>query len=280
VSSSQPHNSLFHKAFSDLENAAGQLRAVLPQEIAARIDWRTLRLEDGHDFDEQLTESHSDLVYTARLEGHQVVLYVLFEHQSTSDPWMAFRLLRYTVRIWERWRAAHEQAKTLPPIIPVVLSHAEGGWKAARSMHELFGMSELHAEMLGPYLPQFRYVLDDLSRRSDEELMARALGALDLLALLLLRHGRDKRDFLQRLVEWAALFRSVWQAEDGREALGTLVRYAALANDTVTMQDLSDTLVPLLDEAALEVIMTEGQRLCAERGEQAVNSAALRVATG
>ncbi|MCU0693193.1 MAG: Rpn family recombination-promoting nuclease/putative transposase, partial [Polyangiaceae bacterium] len=89
-------------------------------------------------------------------------------------------------------------------------------------LHELIGMSELHAEMLGPYLPQFRYVLDDLSKRSDEELMARALGALGLLALLLMRHGRDKRDLLQRLVEWAALFRSVWQAKDGREALGTL----------------------------------------------------------
>ena len=34
-----------------------------------------------------------------------------------------------------------------------------------------------------------------------------------------------------------------------------------LANDKVTLQDLNQTLVPLLDQGVGEVIMTEGQRL-------------------
>jgi len=129
------------------------------------------------------------------------------------------------------------------------------------SMHELFDLPDDLAPLLRPYLPQLRYIVDDLSARSDEELRARAMSALGTMALLFLRHGRDKQGFLELLRQWADLLRAVWHAQDGREALGILVRYALLANDAATRQNLSDTLVPLLDPAAHEVVMTEGERL-------------------
>jgi predicted transposase YdaD len=39
---------------------------------------------------------------------------LLFEHQSSPDAAMPFRLLRYVVRIWERWRRDHPATTTLP----------------------------------------------------------------------------------------------------------------------------------------------------------------------
>jgi hypothetical protein len=50
---------------------------------------------------------------------------------------MPFRLLKYMVRIWDHWQRSTEGAKKLPPIIPLVLSHAPSGWKAARDLLEL-----------------------------------------------------------------------------------------------------------------------------------------------
>jgi predicted transposase/invertase (TIGR01784 family) len=97
----------------------------------AGAGWSTLRLENGHYVDGELANSYSDLVYCAKLDGREALVYVLFEHQSTGDPRMPFRLLRYEVRIWDRWLDDQKGATTLPAIIPVVLCHAEGGWNKA-----------------------------------------------------------------------------------------------------------------------------------------------------
>ncbi|MEO5726864.1 MAG: Rpn family recombination-promoting nuclease/putative transposase, partial [Byssovorax sp.] len=43
---------------------------------------------------------------------------VLFEHQSTVDALMPFRLLQYMVLIWERHLQVHSEDKRLPPIVP------------------------------------------------------------------------------------------------------------------------------------------------------------------
>ena len=42
---SNPHDELFHSVFSRKENAADELRHLLPRRISRRIDWSTLRLE-------------------------------------------------------------------------------------------------------------------------------------------------------------------------------------------------------------------------------------------
>ena len=78
---------------------------------------------------------------------------------------------------------------------------------------------------------------------------------------LMLRHARDEQGISTLLEGWRELFQAIWQAEDGKEVLGIFIRYVLLANDKVTLQDLNQTLVPLLDQGVGEVIMTEGQRL-------------------
>jgi predicted transposase YdaD len=259
-----PHDALFHAAFSRQENAAAEFRAVLPPALIARIDWSTLHLTDGHYVDEDLASRQSDLLYTAQLGGTAVGLYVLFEHQSTADPLMPFRLLRYMVRIWDRWladRGGQEHPKTLPAIVPVVLAHAEGGWTAPVSMQELYGIAPDILHAVQEHLPRFEMVLDDLSCQSDEELRAKAHAGLGLLALFLMRWSRNGTELLERLAEWSDVWRAVWEAPDGRQALGMALRYAALAAEPATLQDLARKLEPILGTGVREVAMTEGERL-------------------
>src|SRR6266496_2828762 len=102
--SSTPHDSLFNAVFSQPEHARGALRSVMPSAVAEALDWQTLAVVPGSFVDPQLQWRHTDLLFTAAWHGGpHVLLYVLFEHQSSSDPRMAYRLLRYLVRIWERW---------------------------------------------------------------------------------------------------------------------------------------------------------------------------------
>ena len=140
MGSQNPHDALVHAIFSRAENAVGQLRAVLPPELVQRLDWTTLRVESGHQTDPELADTYSDLLYSVQLDEHEVLLYVLFEHQSSEDFMMPLRLLRYMLRTWDWWLGEHPKAKHIPAIIPVVLSHAEGGWRKPTSLGELYGL--------------------------------------------------------------------------------------------------------------------------------------------
>ena len=129
-----PHDSLVQTVFSDLENAAGELRSVLPAAVVDKLNWTTLKLEPGTFVDPELRDRHTDLLYSVELKGspkpgrgkrgsaRRVFLYVLLEHQSSADRWMLLRLLRYMLRIWEWFLTNTPKAKRLPAIIPLVLN--------------------------------------------------------------------------------------------------------------------------------------------------------------
>ena len=105
-----PHDLFARYTFGRPERAEAELRAVLPAQVVSAVDWSSLRLEPGSMVDPELRETESDLLFTARLRtGRSLLLYVLLEHQSSVDRWMALRMLRYVVRQMERWRQEHPE---------------------------------------------------------------------------------------------------------------------------------------------------------------------------
>ena len=50
-------------------------------------------------------------------------IYILFEHKSKSDRFTVFQLLKYMIKIWDRYA---KERNLLPGIIPVVYYHGEG----------------------------------------------------------------------------------------------------------------------------------------------------------
>ena len=100
----QPHDRLFRSVFSDASEAAALLQAALPDTVRDSFDWTTLTLVGGSFVDEDLQGSQSDLLYQVEhaATGQPVSMYLLFEHQSSPDPWIRLRLLRYCCRIWVR----------------------------------------------------------------------------------------------------------------------------------------------------------------------------------
>jgi hypothetical protein len=90
-----PHDSVFRRIFGVPANAASQLRAVLPPGLAGRLDLGRLTPVPASFVDEALKWRYSDLLFTAPLDGRHAYVYLLAEHQSSADPLMAFRMLRY-----------------------------------------------------------------------------------------------------------------------------------------------------------------------------------------
>jgi predicted transposase/invertase (TIGR01784 family) len=91
---SNPLDALFRFTFSRPEHAVPLLRSNLPAELAQRIDWSTLALQPGSFVDPELGLRHTDLLFSATLDGHGALLYLLVEHQSTPDPLMVARVDR------------------------------------------------------------------------------------------------------------------------------------------------------------------------------------------
>src|SRR5690242_4599323 len=135
--STTPHDDLVRAILSHPEHAAGELQYLLPPELSARIDWRTLELVPGRFVDEALQHSESDLLFRVQLDGQETFLYLLFEHQSTLDPLMPYRQLRYTVRFWQTWLQDHPAATRLPVVIPMLLCHAPSGWTVPTRFEDL-----------------------------------------------------------------------------------------------------------------------------------------------
>jgi predicted transposase/invertase (TIGR01784 family) len=98
-----PRDAVFRRVFGVPANAASQLRAVLPPDVTARLDLRRLARVQGSFVDADLTWRHTDLLFSAQLDGHDAFVYLLVEHQSSDDPLMALRLLRYVTRIWDAY---------------------------------------------------------------------------------------------------------------------------------------------------------------------------------
>jgi predicted transposase/invertase (TIGR01784 family) len=131
-----PHDSIFRQVFGVPANAASQLRAVLPPGLAGRLDLARLARVPGSFVDEALRWRHSDLLFTAPLDGRDAYVYVLVEHQSSDDPLMAFRMLRYVTRIWDDYERDHPRARRLPVIIPLVVHQGRTRWASPVQLAE------------------------------------------------------------------------------------------------------------------------------------------------
>lgn len=227
---SRPHDALFKETFTDLDNARGELASILPPEVAAIVDWPTLRIEPGSFVDEALRETMSDLLFTVQMRGRDACLYLLFEHQSSPDLLMPLRALAYIVRVWNTWLREHPGAKRLPPVIPVVLAQVDGGWTAPTDLLDVIDFADdAERALLGPLVPRCTVLLDDLAFVSDAALDARPLPDHAKLALAALRDVRGSADAVGLLSGWAEWTRSLAATEQGRAALVPVLRYITFA---------------------------------------------------
>ena len=223
----QPHDHLFREVFGKETEAAGLLQAHLPQAISNALVWSSLKWQSVSFIDDRLRDSESDLLYAIRRKesGAPAWIYVLLEHQSTPDPWLRLRLLKYSCRIWERDRARLPKEEQLRPIVPLVWYQGERGWHHAREFSELFA-EDVRS---WPGVPRYAHLLIDQSALGPEEVHGALHGRIAQLAMM--AAYRASWPVLRRLVPLLAQLEHVGRIEDLRQ----IVVYIA-----VTTRDADD----------------------------------------
>ena len=259
---STPHDSVFKAVFQQPEHAAAELQHVLPADLAEAILWPSLTLEPGSFVDPELAGQHSDLLFSANASasGERVLVYLLFEHQSTQDHRMALRLLGYMLRVWTRYTQDHPDGP-LPLIIPAVLAQVPGGWKSPTRFSELFSAD---LGTLGrDAIPDFAYAVDDLHHTTDDDLRRRPLAEQAKLTLWLMRDIRDSSALLRNLVGWTDALETLARRPGGDDAFALLLHYIAFASDDLQLSEFRDILRGRAP-AAESLSMTIAEQLRAE----------------
>jgi predicted transposase/invertase (TIGR01784 family) len=254
-----PHDALFRAAFESPQHAAELLEALLPADMRGLIALTSLELQSGGGRGKDLEEFRSDLLFRARIVGEDGFVCFLVEHQSSSDARMPLRMLGYGGRIWERRSRAHP-GELLPPIVPIVISHDPRGWRGPCEFFEIVSPVIRQHELLRAVTPQFRCIVDDLSRLSDQDLKARALGAFPTLVLWALRDARTPGQILETLDHWADALTDVANAAGGRDALEQLFVYISNVAENLAF-DQFRARVSQLAPAAKETVMTIAEEL-------------------
>jgi predicted transposase/invertase (TIGR01784 family) len=238
-----PHDAIFKGLLGKPEHARGVLRGVVPAAAAEAIDWQSLTPVSGNFVDLELRQQYTDLLFSARWhDGSELLAYVLFEHQSATpkakDGPMAFRLLRYQVRIWEDWLTRNPEVKALPVIIPVVMYHGQAPWSEPRLFGDVLAVPPSVRPAIERHLVQFAYLLNDLSEISDDELRARAMTAVAKLVALCFKHARTSPDFMAILGRWMDVVREVVRAPNGLSALAQVLCYVLQVSEHVEKKAL------------------------------------------
>lgn len=264
------HDAFFKEVFGNPEHAASALRAVTPQAIAHCVDWSSLRPERASLSKDGFRQTHGDLLFRARwTTGADLWLQILSEHQSTIDYWMILRGLGMVHALWERHRNADPSARHLPAVLMYVLYHGAKPWSAPTSLDEVIVVPEEIRDDVRPYLPSFRFVLDDLHVASDESLAARAMEPYCKLGLVVMKHARGA-ELRSKLAFHAREIVSLHRRDGGDILLEKVIRYVWGVNPHLDADDLVSTLKPIIGPEAEQTMMTYAQRLRKEGIEEGV----------
>ncbi|MGH9832675.1 MAG: Rpn family recombination-promoting nuclease/putative transposase [Blastocatellia bacterium] len=239
-----PHDSFFKRLFGDPAVAADFMRCYLPAEILSRLDLDTLELEKESFVDPELRQHFSDLLFRVKtVTQSEVFIYLLLEHKSAPEPWVAFQLLRYIVQFWERRRS--QGCERLPLIIPIVFYHGQERWNVPLRLSALIE-SAGGAELL-KYAPDYEYDLRDLSASAGAEIKGqpRLRTGLELL-----RHIFSD-DLGRRLPQIFRNLREMNRA-DALEYARTLLAYLSSAGRKVNKEVVKEAMQDVLPYPDLE----------------------------
>ncbi|GAB2533295.1 Rpn family recombination-promoting nuclease/putative transposase [Nocardia heshunensis] len=269
-SPTNPHDAYFRHVLARPADVTGELREVLPKELAAKLDWTALTLQPCSFVSQHLRSRFSDLLFRTRLGGHDAYIYLLIEHQSRPDRWMPVRMLEYQIAIWNRYVREHPDSEKLPVIVPLVVHASPDGrrWNVPTELSELLDIDPATRAALGDHLPQFRFLLDDLTKLELSALLDRNLTSPTRVLFVLLKIASGNKHLGEDLLPLVDDLEAMLAGPDGEADFECVVTYILTVGET-RKSDLGP-LINQLGPRAREIMMTTAEQLRAEgeaRGE-------------
>ena len=279
-----PHDSIVREFFTEPPFVEEILRFILPRDIAQTIDMGALIQCSEHLNDDEGTWGITDFLFKTRFKQAPIPLYLMLEHQSDDDHWMAPRIVHNICRLWDIQIAGNREGKTIAIVLAMVLAHPKRPWAAAHNIQDLIdGINDLPACII-PAIPRWSHFVADLRSMTNEHLMNVDARASTWFFLLTLRNGRDP-NIVRMIKDWRPLLVEAGKEPGGLRAKTRLVRYLEQVVPNLTQEALmfiaktaeiepewyKDTLAYKLREEARRQVREEGR----EEGRREARAEAL-----
>jgi predicted transposase/invertase (TIGR01784 family) len=216
----------------------------LPTHLHQVIDFSSIKLHKESFIDDKLKLQIADLLFSANFNGESGFLYLLFEHASTSAPFLPLRIHKYMISIMDE-HVNKKGNKKLPLIYPMILYSGKKPYAHSMDLFDLFHKKE---KDLAKDILTSPYHLIDLAKTPDEKL--RDLFWFGTMASAL-KHIHDP-DILHFVME---IFPRLKQLEkQGEESyIYTMMTYIVDRGNVPRKQELIDKIKQLesIDEEKL-----------------------------
>ncbi|MEN0648110.1 Rpn family recombination-promoting nuclease/putative transposase [Caldifermentibacillus hisashii] len=232
-----PHDRFFRESMGNVTTAKDFFTHYLPKNVLQIIDLNTLEPQKDSFINQELEEGFSDLLFKADISGKEGYLYFLFEHKSYPDKGISLQLLKYMVEIWEA-KMNKEGQQQLPIVIPLVIYHGKTSWSIPTSLGaNLNGYEELPKDVK-VHVPDFDYIIYDLSGFSDEEIKGKVQTRI-LLTLLRDIFTKDIDELIHSILKCIHYLLELEDKQTGIEFLETMIRYVFSAAKYLTKDDMN-----------------------------------------
>ncbi len=242
------HDNAYKNVFSHPRAVQDLLRGFVHEDWVQQLDYSTLEKVSGSYVSDDLRDREDDIIWRIRMRtktsqgkatGEWLYVYLLLEFQSSSDPWMAVRILTYIGLLYQDLiKSGQIKARKLPAIFPLVLYNGESPWNAAREIEELI---EPVPQSLSAYRPRLRYFVMDEGR-----LLKASLDQVDnaIASLVQLERSASPQDIANVLGELVHKLKAP-QNRELRRALAVWVRRLVLRRfapegEIIELEDLPE----------------------------------------
>jgi Putative transposase, YhgA-like len=257
--------------------AIGELmeKIVMPLLVGFKIDLASLKLDTTTYIRQNLEVFFSDVVYLATLIdkttgiSQQVKVGLLIEHKSDMPSELALRLqaLDYISAIMKK--NYDKKTDTTIQVVPIIFNQFDKEWQET-SFRSLFPLS---SPLLSRLIPEFGYLIINLSNLSDEIMDSLDKFGILKAALLAMRYVKNK-EFLKLHFEEIFLF--LQQHPEKTDLRDQLIAYV-LGQSDLSVQDLQELLNNIFSPVLKQEIMISGNGFLAIAAREAAAKTAIAV---
>lgn len=262
-----PHDKFFKETLSDIETTKDFMKNYLPKDLLSVIDLEKLIPQKDSYIEKELEESFSDILFKTNINGTEGYIYFLFEHKSYLSNKISLQLLKYMLNIWEQ-KTNKEKTANLPVIIPLVVYHGGRKWNIANTLGGIIEGIDKIPDTIRKYIPDYEYILYDLSSHSDEEIKGGTKLRI-FLEILKAIFKDDFEEFIKTLKRAVITLEKLEEQQKGIDYFETFIRYIMNARKDLDIKDVYDVVKEISLERSDE-IMTIAEQLIKEGMEKGI----------
>jgi hypothetical protein len=167
----------------------------------------------------------------------------------------------------------------LPVIIPLVIYHGNDEWKIKTTLGEMIAGYDTLPEDVKKYVPDYEYLLYDLSRYTDEQIKGEVQLRI-LFAILRDIFTKDDNTIINTILRTVEYLRELSDRQTGIEYFEIFMRYIMNAGQRLTKEDVDEIIrkVEKTYPEGSEVVMTLAEKFREEGIQEGETKALAKIA--